>query len=265
MFAVWPWHEAIKEPGAFAMVTFEVGETDGKNTPGPEGSAPDRQPPEGKYPKGEAHMVILDFLVSGCALADHTVPNSVPRPVPDRPFSRRRPSKKPSPVWPQDLPVGKHAFIVGLTRGRKADRRTVQSLPRSLRDLRGAGGNRALTMFPTSIAYESAGTRPCAVSPPLVLAPMAGITDMTYRLLLRRLGGVGLVTMEFVSSEGLTRGNWRTERLLRFDPDERPLSVQIYGADAARDGPGRRARRGDAGRRLRHQHGLPGEHPRASG
>ena len=89
-------------------------------------------------------------------------------------------------------------------------------------------------MFPTSIAYESVGTRRCVVSPPLVLAPMAGITDMTYRLLLRRLGGVGLVTMEFVSSEGLTRGNWRTERLLRFDPGERPLSVQIYGADAAR-------------------------------
>jgi tRNA-dihydrouridine synthase B len=40
--------------------------------------------------------------------------------------------------------------------------------------------------------------------------------------------------MEFVSSEGLTRGNPRTERLLRFDPSERPLSVQIYGADAAR-------------------------------
>ncbi|MGZ5430226.1 MAG: tRNA-dihydrouridine synthase, partial [Thermoanaerobaculia bacterium] len=63
---------------------------------------------------------------------------------------------------------------------------------------------------------------------------MAGITDMTYRLLLRRIGGVGLVTMEFVSSEGLTRGNRKTQRLLRFDPAERPLSVQIYGADAAR-------------------------------
>ncbi|HSB37266.1 MAG TPA: tRNA dihydrouridine synthase DusB [Thermoanaerobaculia bacterium] len=89
-------------------------------------------------------------------------------------------------------------------------------------------------MFPTSVAYESAGTRRCAVAPPLVLAPMAGITDTTYRLLLRRLGGVGLVTMEFVSSEGLTRGNRRTERILRFEPEERPLSVQIYGADAAR-------------------------------
>ena len=81
-----------------------------------------------------------------------------------------------------------------------------------------------------------AGSRPLSVDPPLVLAPMAGITDMTYRLLLRRIGGVGLVTMEFVSSEGLTRGNWRTERLLRFDQEERPLSVQIYGADAERMG-----------------------------
>ena len=89
-------------------------------------------------------------------------------------------------------------------------------------------------MFPSSIVYSSGGTRSCAVSPPLVLAPMAGITDTTYRLLLRRLGGVGLVTMEFVSSEGLTRGNRRTERLLRFEPEERPLSIQIYGADAAR-------------------------------
>jgi tRNA-dihydrouridine synthase B len=85
-----------------------------------------------------------------------------------------------------------------------------------------------------ALVYRSPGTRTCIVDPPLVLAPMAGITDMTYRLLLRRLGGVGLVTMEFVSSEGLTRGNKRTQRLLRFDPEERPLSIQIYGSDAER-------------------------------
>ena len=88
------------------------------------------------------------------------------------------------------------------------------------------------------------GARPLTVDPPLDLAPMAGITDMTYRLLLRRIGGVGLVTMEFVSSEGLSRGNRRTERLLRFDPAERPLSIQIYGADAAGR---RRERRPDRG------------------
>jgi nifR3 family TIM-barrel protein len=85
-----------------------------------------------------------------------------------------------------------------------------------------------------ALVYSSTGARPCTVDPPLVLAPMAGITDMTYRLLLRRIGGVGLVTMEFVSSEGLTRGNKRAMRLLRFDPEERPLSIQIYGSDAER-------------------------------
>ena len=42
------------------------------------------------------------------------------------------------------------------------------------------------------------GTVP--IDPPLVLAPMAGITDHVYRLMLRRIGGVGLVTMEFISS-----------------------------------------------------------------
>ena len=85
------------------------------------------------------------------------------------------------------------------------------------------------------MALTYGGTpRPVTFAPPLVLAPMAGITDMTYRLLLRRLGGVGLVTMEFVSSEGLTRGNARTERLLRYDEEERPLSIQIYGSDAGR-------------------------------
>jgi nifR3 family TIM-barrel protein len=84
------------------------------------------------------------------------------------------------------------------------------------------------------LVYESPGTRPCAIDPPLVLAPMAGITDGTYRLLLRRIGGVGLVTMEFISSEGLTRGARRTERLMRWEPEERPLSIQIYGSDATR-------------------------------
>lgn len=72
------------------------------------------------------------------------------------------------------------------------------------------------------------------VDPPLVLAPMAGLTDQDFRLLIRRIGGCGLVSMEFVSSEGLTRDNPRAWQLLRFDPEERPLSIQIYGADPAR-------------------------------
>jgi tRNA-dihydrouridine synthase B len=72
------------------------------------------------------------------------------------------------------------------------------------------------------------------VDPPLVLAPMAGITDHVYRLMLRRIGGVGLVTMEFISSEAITRGNARQLRKMVFSDEERPLSIQIYGSDAER-------------------------------
>ena len=72
------------------------------------------------------------------------------------------------------------------------------------------------------------------VDPPLVLAPMAGITDHLYRLMLRRIGGVGLVTMEFISSEAITRGNARQLAKLYFSDEERPLSIQIYGSDPDR-------------------------------
>jgi nifR3 family TIM-barrel protein len=81
------------------------------------------------------------------------------------------------------------------------------------------------------LRYAAApGGEDCAFDPPLILAPMAGITDRYFRRILRQVGGVGLVTMEFVSSEGLHRGNKRTRRLLEFDPAERPLSIQIYGS-----------------------------------
>jgi len=70
-----------------------------------------------------------------------------------------------------------------------------------------------------------------AIDPPLVLAPMAGITDRQFRLVLRRIGGVGMVTMEFISSEALVRGNRKARALMRYAEEERPLSIQIYGSD----------------------------------
>src|SRR5215470_15102327 len=76
------------------------------------------------------------------------------------------------------------------------------------------------------------GTVP--IDPPLVLAPMAGITDHLYRLMLRRIGGVGLVTMEFISSEAISRGNARQLAKMVFSEEERPLSIQIYGSDPER-------------------------------
>jgi nifR3 family TIM-barrel protein len=71
---------------------------------------------------------------------------------------------------------------------------------------------------------------PIEVKHPLVLAPMAGVSDRQFRLILRRVGGVGLVTMEFISSEALTRGNERTIKMMHYSEEERPLSIQIYGS-----------------------------------
>jgi tRNA-dihydrouridine synthase B len=70
-----------------------------------------------------------------------------------------------------------------------------------------------------------------AIDPPLILAPMAGVTDRDFRLIIRRIGGVGVVTMEFISSRALVGGHLKTLDLMEFSEEERPLSIQIYGAD----------------------------------
>src|SRR5215475_12124970 len=69
------------------------------------------------------------------------------------------------------------------------------------------------------------------INPTLVLAPMAGVPDSSFRRLIKELGGVGLIVTEFISVEGLTRGNMRTHRMMKFLPEERPLSIQIFGYD----------------------------------
>lgn len=71
------------------------------------------------------------------------------------------------------------------------------------------------------------------VPTPFVLAPMAGVTDRDFRLIVRRIGGVGLVTMEFIASKALVRGIRRTLELMSFEEEERPISIQIYGSEPA--------------------------------
>jgi nifR3 family TIM-barrel protein len=75
--------------------------------------------------------------------------------------------------------------------------------------------------------------RDIRIEPNLVLAPMEGVTDLTFRRLVRQIGGTGLTVTEFVASEGLRRGAAKMEEMARFDPDERPVAVQIYGRDPA--------------------------------
>ncbi len=65
----------------------------------------------------------------------------------------------------------------------------------------------------------------------LILAPMAGVTDLPFRLLCKEQG-VGLLCMEMVSAKAIYYKNKNTEALLAIDPRERPVSLQLFGADA---------------------------------
>ncbi len=65
---------------------------------------------------------------------------------------------------------------------------------------------------------------------PIILAPMAGITDLPYRRVMKRFGA-GMVFTEMVSANGLIRAGRRTRELLRSTPDERPLGIQLFGDD----------------------------------
>lgn len=64
----------------------------------------------------------------------------------------------------------------------------------------------------------------------IVLAPMAGVTDLPFRLLCRELGA-GLVCMEMVSAKAIYYNNKNTEGLMEIHPAERPASLQLFGSD----------------------------------
>jgi nifR3 family TIM-barrel protein len=73
---------------------------------------------------------------------------------------------------------------------------------------------------------------PHLVDPPVVLAPMAGVTNAAYRTLCREQGA-GLYVCEMITSRGLVERDETTLSMLVFDPDEAVRSVQLYGVDPA--------------------------------
>ncbi len=68
------------------------------------------------------------------------------------------------------------------------------------------------------------------VDPPVVLAPMAGITNVAFRRLCREQGA-GIYVCEMITTVALAVRNPKTERLIEFGPDESPRSMQLYGVD----------------------------------
>src|SRR5438874_3195905 len=85
--------------------------------------------------------------------------------------------------------------------------------------------------FPSELAVG--GVR---ITPATVLAPMAGVTDTVFRRFIRTLGGCGLIMTEFTSSHGVSASAGRktptkTLKYLAFEPEEHPISAQLFGAD----------------------------------
>lgn len=70
---------------------------------------------------------------------------------------------------------------------------------------------------------------------PLYLAPMAGVTDVVFRQICKELGADVMVT-EFVSAEGIMQADDRTRKYTEFTDEQRPVGVQLFGADGKRMG-----------------------------
>src|SRR5438132_4425347 len=94
-----------------------------------------------------------------------------------------------------------------------------------------------INLFPSELAIG--GVR---VAPATVLAPMAGVTDTVFRRFIRNVGGCGLIMTEFTSSHGVSahlraegkvakKPNRTLARYLAFEPEEHPISAQLFGAD----------------------------------
>ncbi len=85
---------------------------------------------------------------------------------------------------------------------------------------------------------DSFSIGPVKIAPATVLAPMAGVTDTVFRRFIRGLGGCGLIMTEFTSSHGVraargARKPSKTLRYLAFEPEEHPISAQLFGGDPA--------------------------------
>ena len=90
------------------------------------------------------------------------------------------------------------------------------------------GATSSASGFPTSYRVGDV-----LIEPNVVLAPMEGVTDVVFRRLIRSLGGPGLTYTEFIASQGIVTGEERVWNMASFDPDERPVALQIYGREPA--------------------------------
>ena len=78
---------------------------------------------------------------------------------------------------------------------------------------------------------KSISVRGLPLTPPILLAPMSGVTDMPFRSLVKRFGA-GLVVSEMIASREVIKNKSKTTKKTVFDRDiEKPIAVQLAGAD----------------------------------
>jgi len=91
--------------------------------------------------------------------------------------------------------------------------------------------NMAIPLPPSSFAAEPHRIGPLNLASRFSLAPLAGYTNLPLRRTVRELGGLGLATTDLVNARAILEGKAKTRELLATCPDDRPLAVQIYGAN----------------------------------
>ncbi|MFN7989737.1 MAG: hypothetical protein U0529_19845 [Thermoanaerobaculia bacterium] len=113
-----PWQESIREHGAFAAVTFVVGEKDGKPAFDATQPAITVNGPRGKFRKDEAAKILFDFFVTGCKVGPAADPEAC-QVVYRLDQEPQKVLTAWEPAWLENVPVGKHGFIAALYRGEK--------------------------------------------------------------------------------------------------------------------------------------------------
>lgn len=113
-----PWEESIREAGAFASVTFVVGEKDGKPAFDPAQPTVTLNAPRGKFKKAEAATVFFDYYVTGCKVGPATEAEAC-----QVVYRLDQEPQKVLTAWAphvlENVPVGKHSVVVALYRGEK--------------------------------------------------------------------------------------------------------------------------------------------------
>ena len=113
-----PWDESIREAGAFASVTFVVGEKDGKPAFDPAQPTVTLNAPRGKFRKAEAAKIVFDYFVTGCKVGPATDAEAcqVIYRVDQEP---QKVLTAWEPVFLENVAAGKHSLVVALYRGEK--------------------------------------------------------------------------------------------------------------------------------------------------